>query len=139
MLADGASAVYGSDAVAGVVNFVTRRTYDGASVNVQAANAADYDTWDLNGIWGKTWDTGGVYVAGQYSQASQLWVKDRDWASRGDYRDWGGSNTNSFTCAPSTIRVTGVNSGTNPATLAVMSVFQTSKDPPYSSFQSLFR
>jgi len=114
VLADGASAVYGSDAVAGVVNFVTRRTYDGASLNVQMANASDYDTWDLNGIWGKTWDTGGVYVAGQYSQSSQLWVKDREWAARGDYRDWGGSNTNSFTCPEATMRVTGVNSGTNP-------------------------
>jgi iron complex outermembrane receptor protein len=41
-------------------------------------------------------------------------VKDRDWASRGDYRPYGGSNTQSFTCDPATIRVTGVNSGTAP-------------------------
>jgi len=114
VLADGASAVYGSDAVAGVVNFVTRRTYEGLQINTQFANADSYDTWDLNGIWGTSWDTGGVYVAGQYSSASQLWVKDRDWASRGDYRDIGGSNTNGFTCEPATIRVTGVNSGTAP-------------------------
>ena len=114
VLADGASAVYGSDAVAGVVNFVTRRTYDGLEINTQLANAADYDTWDLNGIWGTSWETGGVYVAAQYSSASQLFVKDRDWASRGDYRDVGGSNTNGFTCEPATIRVTGVNSGTAP-------------------------
>ena len=114
VLADGASAVYGSDAVAGVVNFVTRRTYDGLSINTSFATADSYDNWDLNGIWGKSWETGGVYVAAQYSQASQLWVKDRDWASKGDYRDQGGSNTNSFTCEPSTIRVTGVSSGTAP-------------------------
>ena len=114
VLADGASAVYGSDAVAGVVNFVTRRTYDGLQINTQFANADSYDTWDLNGIWGTSWETGGVYVAAQYSSASQLWVKDRDWASRGDYRDVGGSNTNGFTCEPATIRVTGVSSGTAP-------------------------
>jgi iron complex outermembrane receptor protein len=114
VLADGASAVYGSDAVAGVVNFVTRRTYDGFSLNTQYANADSYETWDLNGIWGKTWDTGGVYVAAQYSHASDLLVKDRDWASRGDYRDVGGSNTNGFTCDPATMRVTGVSSGTAP-------------------------
>ncbi len=114
VLADGASAVYGSDAVAGVVNFVTRRTYDGANVSAQFANADSYDTWDINGIWGTSWETGGVYIAGQYSSASQLWVKDRDWASRGDYRDVGGSNTNGFTCEPATMRVTGVNSGTAP-------------------------
>jgi iron complex outermembrane receptor protein len=114
VLADGASAVYGSDAVAGVVNFITRRTYDGLAINSSYGQASDYDTWDLNGIWGTSWDTGGVYVAAQYSYASQLWVKDRDWASRGDYRDMGGSNTNSFTCDPATIRVTTVSSGTAP-------------------------
>ncbi len=114
VLADGASAVYGSDAVAGVVNFITRRTYDGLAINSSYGQATDYDTWDLNGIWGTSWDTGGVYLAAQYSHASELWVKDRDWASRGDYRDIGGSNTNSFTCDPATIRVTGVSSGTAP-------------------------
>jgi iron complex outermembrane receptor protein len=114
VLADGASSVYGSDAVAGVVNFVTRRTYDGLAINTSYATADSYDNWDINGIWGNTWDTGGVYVAAQYSHASQLFVKDRDWASKGDYRDQGGSNTNGFTCEPATMRVTGVSSGTAP-------------------------
>ncbi len=41
-------------------------------------------------------------------------MADRDWASRGDYRPYGGTNTNSFTCEPATIRVTGVSSGTAP-------------------------
>jgi iron complex outermembrane receptor protein len=115
VLADGASSVYGSDAVAGVVNFGTRRTFNGVELNSSYGNADSYDTWDLNGIWGTTWgENSGVYVAASYSYASQLFVKDRDWASRGDYRDVGGSNTNSFTCEPATIRVTGVNSGTAP-------------------------
>lgn len=115
VLADGASSIYGSDAVAGVVNFVTRRTFNGAQVNTSYGFADSYDNFDLNGIWGTTWDTGGVYVATQYSTASQLFVKDRDWASKGDYRPQGGSNTNTFTCDPATIRVTGVSSGTAPS------------------------
>jgi iron complex outermembrane receptor protein len=114
VLADGASSVYGSDAVAGVVNFVTRRTFDGAQINSSYGVADDYNNWDLNGIWGTTWDTGGVYVASQYSYQSELFVKDREWASRGDYRPYGGSNTNGFTCNPATMRVTGVSSGTAP-------------------------
>jgi iron complex outermembrane receptor protein len=114
VLADGASSVYGSDAVAGVVNFRTRRTFEGLQMSSSYGTADSYDTWDLNGIWGKSWETGGVYVASQYSYASALDVADRDWASRGDYRDVGGSNTNSFTCEPATIRVTGVSSGTAP-------------------------
>jgi iron complex outermembrane receptor protein len=115
VLADGASSVYGSDAVAGVVNFITRRTFEGLQLNAALGNADSYDTWDLNGIWGNTWETGGVYVAAQYSQAGELNVADRDWASRGDYRPYGGSNTNSFTCEPATVRVTGVSAGTAPA------------------------
>jgi iron complex outermembrane receptor protein len=111
VLADGASSVYGSDAVAGVVNFITRRTFEGLQVNASLGNADSYDTWDLNGIWGNTWETGGVYVAAQYSQAGELNVADRDWASRGDYRPYGGSNTNSFTCEPATMRVTAVSGG----------------------------
>jgi iron complex outermembrane receptor protein len=114
VLADGASSIYGSDAVAGVVNFVTRRTFDGLQVNSSYGFADSYDNWDLNGIWGNTWETGGVYVAAQYSHASELNVADRDWASRGDYRNYNGSSTNSFTCEPATIRVTGVSSGTAP-------------------------
>jgi len=114
VLADGASSVYGSDAVAGVVNFITRRTYDGAQLNASYGNADSYNNWDVNGIWGTKWDTGGVYIASQYSNQSQLWIKDRDWAAMGDYRPIGGTNTNSYTCTPATIRVTGVNSGTAP-------------------------
>ena len=116
VLADGASSVYGSDAVAGVVNFITRKTIQGhAGQHVVRQSRFSYDTWDLNGIWGTDWETGGVYAAASYSHGSQLFVKDRDWASRGDYRPYGGSNTNSFTCDPATIRVTGVSSGTVPA------------------------
>src|SRR5688572_28167410 len=114
VLADGASSVYGSDAVAGVVNFVTRRTFEGLQIGSSYGTADGYDTWDLNGIWGKSWETGGVYVASQYSYASELFVRDRDWASRGDYRPYGGTNTNTFTCDPATMRVTAVSSGTAP-------------------------
>jgi iron complex outermembrane receptor protein len=114
VLADGASSVYGSDAVAGVVNFITRKRFKGAQINSSYGNADSYDTWDINGIWGSDWETGGVYAAASYSYGSQLWVKDRDWASEGDYRARGGSNTNSFTCDPASVRVTAVSSGTNP-------------------------
>jgi iron complex outermembrane recepter protein len=115
VLADGASSVYGSDAVAGVVNFVTRKRFKGLQLNSSYGNADSYDTWDLNGIWGTDWETGGVYAAASYSHGSQLFVRDREWASRGDYRPFGGTNSNSLNCDPSSIQVTGVSSGTVPA------------------------
>jgi iron complex outermembrane receptor protein len=109
VLADGASSVYGSDAVAGVVNFITRDTFDGFDINVQAGFADDYDTFQTSAIWGTTWDTGGVYVAGSYAEQSALMQADRPFLSRGDYRDVGGSVNQSFQCAPATIRANTVN------------------------------
>ena len=49
--------------------------------------------FQINFIWGKKWETGGVYVAGSYSDASKLVNRDREFASRGDYRAVGGSVT----------------------------------------------
>ena len=107
VLADGASSVYGSDAVAGVVNFITRRTFDGFEANAQYGFADHYHNSNLSFIWGKKWATGGVYVAGSYSDQSKLLNKYRDFASRGDYRPIGGTNTNSYQCSPATIVVPG--------------------------------
>src|SRR6185503_15848193 len=44
VLADGASSVYGSDAVAGVVNFITRRDVEGIEVSLQTGIADEYGT-----------------------------------------------------------------------------------------------
>lgn len=104
VLADGASSIYGSDAVAGVVNFITRKTYDGIQLNGKVSFGKDYRAYDLTGMWGTTWDTGGVYVAGQFLKQSQITNDKRSFLSRGDYRDIGGSNTNQFNCSPASIR-----------------------------------
>jgi iron complex outermembrane receptor protein len=115
VLADGASSVYGSDAVAGVVNFITRRTFDGFESNLAYGTADSYNNKDLSLIWGKTWDTGGVYAASQFSNSSELMVADRPFASRGDYRDIGGTNNNSYQCSPSSMTIGAVSSGTVPS------------------------
>ncbi len=106
VLADGASSIYGSDAVAGVVNFITRKTYKGVQVNGRIGFADNYKSYDLNGIWGTTWDTGGVYVAGQFLKQQEITNDKRPFLSMGDYRSVGGSNTNTYQCQPATIRAT---------------------------------
>jgi iron complex outermembrane recepter protein len=85
VLADGASSVYGSDAVAGVVNFITRRTFEGFQSNTAYGSADGYDNLDLNFIWGHRWDTGGVYFAAKYNDSSNLMARDREFTSRGDF------------------------------------------------------
>jgi iron complex outermembrane receptor protein len=111
VLADGASSVYGSDAVAGVVNYITRRNFEGLEFNGKVGVANAWNSGDLNGIWGQAWNSGSVYVAGQYSYQSALANSSRAFLSRGDYRAYGGQNLDNFNCSPASIRTPA--SGTN--------------------------
>lgn len=76
---DGGSSIYGADAVGGVVNFITRKTFDGVAVDGRFGFADDYKTWDANATVGKTWDGGGIYVSYNHSQHDGLFGRDRDW------------------------------------------------------------
>jgi len=70
VLADGSSSVYGSDAVAGVVNFITRKRYEGFEADIQAGFGANYGTQVGGALYGKTWDTGWVMAAYGYSRTA---------------------------------------------------------------------
>jgi iron complex outermembrane receptor protein len=76
---DGASALYGSDAVAGVVNFITKRNYDGAMVTVDYQDGAHGDNKEyiLQGLWGASGDNGNVMAAISYTNRSPLFLSDR--------------------------------------------------------------
>jgi len=76
---DGASALYGSDAVAGVVNFITKRNYDGAMVSLDYQDGAHGDNKEyiLQGLWGATGDNGSVLAAISYTNRSPLFLSDR--------------------------------------------------------------
>ncbi|MCY3794074.1 MAG: TonB-dependent receptor plug domain-containing protein, partial [Gammaproteobacteria bacterium] len=72
---DGASALYGSDAVAGVVNFITRRGFDG--VELQVDFSSDDETHEqqdllLSGLAGTTGDWGAISLAASYLERSGL-------------------------------------------------------------------
>jgi iron complex outermembrane receptor protein len=92
VLADGASSVYGSDAVAGVVNYILRKDYDGAEINIQAGQGKDYQTQTYNVLLGHSWDTGGAYFAGGYTYQSPLSVSSHAFLDRGNYAPEGGNN-----------------------------------------------
>lgn len=76
---DGGSAIYGADAVGGVLNFITRKTFDGIAVDGRFGFADNYQTWDANATIGKSWDGGGIYVSYNYSQHDPIYGIDRDW------------------------------------------------------------
>jgi iron complex outermembrane receptor protein len=107
VLAEGASAVYGSDAVAGVINFITRKRYDGLMVTAQSGFGDQYRTYNAGVLWGERWDSGSVMLAYNYSLRDNVMQTARDFL-RPDHRDKGGTNFAGFTCGPATIQPQGV-------------------------------
>jgi iron complex outermembrane recepter protein len=86
VLTDGASAIYGSDAVGGVVNFVLRKDYDGAETGVRYGSVTDggLREWQASQSLGMIWDGGGGLVAYEYNQRDALDARDRDFARGSD-------------------------------------------------------
>ncbi|MDT0594084.1 TonB-dependent receptor plug domain-containing protein [Glaciecola petra] len=76
---DGASALYGSDAVAGVVNFITKKNYDGASVTLDYQDGAHGNNKEyiLQGLWGTVGDDSTLMAAISYTNRSPLITSDR--------------------------------------------------------------
>ena len=80
LLKDGAAATYGSDAISGVVNFITRNDFEGVEVAVSQKMIADSDgDTDFGVIWGQGFGGTHITAAFGYSMRSQLQIRDRDW------------------------------------------------------------
>ena len=83
ILKDGAAALYGSDAIAGVVNFITREDFEGFEMQANYQGIADSDgDWDIGAIYGFATDTFSVNFAAEYSQRDELPISERSWALR---------------------------------------------------------
>jgi iron complex outermembrane receptor protein len=74
ILKSGASAIYGSDAVAGVVNILTKRTADGLSLDGQfgASGHGDAETSHMSVSWGKSTDELNVFATAEYYKREGL-------------------------------------------------------------------
>jgi iron complex outermembrane recepter protein len=81
ILKTGASSVYGSDAVAGVVNIATKQDTDGLelSANVIAPFDSGGEEYRVNAIWGKTFSRGHILIAGDYTHQNELKRGDRNY------------------------------------------------------------
>lgn len=93
VVTDGASAIYGSDAVAGVVNYILRKPFDGAEVTARYTSTL-YEAGALDFVAGKTWDSGGIVVAFSAEMNSAVTRYDIP-QLRSDLRPFGG-NDNRF-------------------------------------------
>ncbi|MBD3646967.1 MAG: TonB-dependent receptor, partial [Pseudomonadales bacterium] len=89
VIADGASAVYGSDAVAGVVNVILKQDYEGLSINARYGDR-DRDEGDEESfsiLTGASNDRGSVTFGIEYDRRDPIFDADRKFtaASWGDY------------------------------------------------------
>ncbi|MEL1264055.1 TonB-dependent receptor domain-containing protein [Pseudoxanthomonas putridarboris] len=82
ILKDGASSIYGSDAVAGVVNVITKTKVDGVSVEFQhnATQRGGGDETRWSAMMGKTGDRWRVSGSFEIYDRQELTIGDRDWA-----------------------------------------------------------
>ncbi|MBU6268164.1 MAG: TonB-dependent receptor [Sphingomonadales bacterium] len=101
---DGGSAVYGSDAVAGVINFITRKKYDGLEVGGHFGLAHAYNAWDVNATLGHSWNTGSIYIAYNYAQHDQLLGSDLGYVFQ-PQTTIDGIKATSFKCSPGNVTV----------------------------------
>jgi len=80
VLKDGASAIYGADAIAGVVNVHTKRNLDGFEANLRGGVTSEGDNENVSGFvnWGKRFDKSQVFLSASYTDTKPIYTTDRD-------------------------------------------------------------
>lgn len=88
ILLDGAAAIYGADAVAGVVNTVLQEDFDGVTLSTRygTAEGTRMNEFETNVLAGKTGERGNVSVFLNYVDRSALWAADQDYTASDDLR-----------------------------------------------------
>ncbi|QSF54842.1 TonB-dependent receptor [Brevundimonas fontaquae] len=104
VLLDGASALYGADAVAGVVNVVMRQVFDGqeSRARVSLAEGGGEDVI-VSHLAGRSWSTGSAYLSYEYQTSNPLSSLDRSYTATGDLRPFGGTDHRALYSAPGNI------------------------------------
>jgi iron complex outermembrane receptor protein len=94
VLKDGASAIYGADAVGGVVNVILRRNYTGASVGASYGQTGENDGRDIRafgsyGFGNLDTDKYNVFFTLEGSKTNNIWSTDRGFLGQSDLRSLG--------------------------------------------------
>lgn len=104
---DGASAIYGSDAIAGVVNLILKKNFSGAQTRARYGSADGYDRFSAEQLLGTTWESGGVTLAFEHVETSRLTGSERDFYVS-DLTRFGGRDYRTASCSPGNIQLGGV-------------------------------
>ena len=108
VLADGGSAIYGADAVGGVVNFITRKRMEGIETDAHFGLADQYHAGDFNITGGHDWGSGSFLLSYSFRNNSDLFGADRDYFSQ-YLTPFGGTDHRVTTCPAGNVIAGGVN------------------------------
>ncbi|BBO30126.1 TonB-dependent receptor (plasmid) [Alteromonas sp. I4] len=103
IITDGGSSIYGADAIGGVINFITKRDFEGVQVDIGYGSASNYTSYDTNITAGTFWDSGSVYLSYNYADQDEILNSQRDYARR---LDWSTGLQTYNTCASPTVSIT---------------------------------
>ncbi len=106
ILADGSSSIYGSDAVTGVINMITRKEFEGVQLSAQYAFMAGATDRQFGILAGSSVGKVSFVFGATHVDQGALLYSDRP-STFPDQRSRGGSNFNSFNCDPATIQANG--------------------------------
>lgn len=83
VLPDGASALYGSDAVAGVINVILRRDFEGVATSAQIGASTDGGNFrqQIDVVAGTAWTSGGLMLAYDFTNNSAINAEQRSYSS----------------------------------------------------------
>jgi iron complex outermembrane recepter protein len=105
ILPDGTSAIYGADAVGGVVNFILRDDYEGAESQARLGSVTNGPTqeWQAVQVLGSNWDSGNALISFDYYHRDALPASARGQAANSDLTALGGDNFDTRESNPGTI------------------------------------
>jgi outer membrane receptor protein involved in Fe transport len=81
---DGASALYGSDAVAGVANIILKRDFDGVETSARLGAATDGGDFEQRYglVAGQRWSSGGLIATYEFAHVTPIYGRDRSYAEQ---------------------------------------------------------
>lgn len=105
ILLDGASALYGSDAVGGVVNVVMRDRYEGVETRARLGGATQggLRQRQLAQTFGAAWTSGSLLLSAEYQRRDHVLGRDRDYTANADLRQFGGADHRLFYSQPGNV------------------------------------
>jgi len=97
ILKDGASAIYGADAIAGVVNIILKNDFTGFQLDTSYGETSqgDMETKNTSIQWGKIFERGYASIAATIYKQGSINSRDRSITIDADGRNWGGADNRS--------------------------------------------